>query len=202
MTLAHNIFIRNLNAIYLQCAHVNEPTDITDLLTFCKAFYLALHHHHWGEEQFFFPAVEAYTKVPGIMEANVNDHQAFDAGLEKFHDYVTTVKPEEYDAVTFKGLLDGFAVVLERHLRAEIETLLALDKYGGKELKKAWDDLESAVMKDMKNQVRLRDLSPFDTPYFPLPTFVGYVLSPFRLFWIPHSDYGTGISLTPQPRGE
>lgn len=156
MTLAHNVLIRSLNAMYLQCAYISAPTDIADFLTFCKAFYLALHHHHWGEEQFFFPAVEAYTKVPGIMEANVNDHQAFDAGLEKFHDYVTTVKAEEYDAVKFKALLDGFSVVLERHLRAEIGTLLALDKYGGKELKNAWGVLEEAVMKNMKDQVRFR----------------------------------------------
>lgn len=136
------------------------------------------------------------------MEANVNDHQAFDAGLERFHDYVTTVKPEEYDAVTFKGLLDGFAVVLERHLRAEIETLLALDKYGGKELKKAWDDLENAVMKDMKNQVRLRNISLSIFRCFPFPIFVGHVLSSFHLFWISHSDCRTGIGLAPQPRGE
>ncbi|PVH81082.1 hypothetical protein DL98DRAFT_490466 [Cadophora sp. DSE1049] len=152
MTLAHNIFIRNLNAMYLQCTHIHTPTDISDFLTFCRAFYIALHHHHWGEEQFFFPAVEKYTNVPGIMEANVSEHQAFDAGLEKFHDYVKTVKPEEFDAVRFKVLLDEFAPALERHLRAEIGTLLELDRYGGKDLKAAWDVLERAVMDDMKDQ--------------------------------------------------
>jgi hypothetical protein len=29
MCLAHNIMIRNLNAIYLQCEHVTKPEDVT-----------------------------------------------------------------------------------------------------------------------------------------------------------------------------
>ncbi|KAK0102007.1 hypothetical protein ONS96_005975 [Cadophora gregata f. sp. sojae] len=195
MTLAHNIFIRSLNAMYLQCAHIHKPTDIANFLVFCKAFYIALHHHHWGEEQFFFPAIEKYTKVSGIMEANVRDHQAFDAGLEKFREYVETVKPEEYDAVKFKELLDGFATVLESHLRAEIGTLLGLDKYGGEELKTASDELEKAVMKDMKNQdlVLPLALGANDTTFEgglhswwpPFPFFVPYLVKYWymRKYW-------------------
>ena len=36
MALAHNIMVRNLNAIYLQAEGVKEPKDIADFLIFCR----------------------------------------------------------------------------------------------------------------------------------------------------------------------
>ncbi|KAH9221199.1 hypothetical protein DL95DRAFT_327853 [Leptodontidium sp. 2 PMI_412] len=189
MTLAHNIFIRNLNAMYLQYSHIHSPTDIADFLTFCQAFYIALHHHHWGEEKFFFPAVEKYTKQPGLMSTNVSQHQAFDAGLEAFNDYVKSVKPEEYDAERFRELLDGFGGVLEAHLREEIGTLLSLERFGWRELKGAWDELERAVIDDMGNKdlVLPVGLGANDTTFEggihawwpPFPFFVPYLVK----FW-------------------
>lgn len=98
--------------------------------------------------------MEKYTKQPGLMSTNVSQHQAFDAGLEAFNDYVKSVKPEEYDAERFRELLDGFGGVLEAHLREEIGTLLSLERFGWRELKGAWDELERAVIDDMGNKVR------------------------------------------------
>lgn len=154
MCLAHNIFIRNMNAIVLQCTHISVPTDISDFLTFCKAFHVALHHHHWGEEEFFFPEVEEYTKHTGLMEVNVTQHAAFEEGLKKFNDYVTTVSVAEYDGGKLKGLLEGFAGTLVQHLKEEIQTLLGLEKYGGKEIAVAWKHLEDKVMRQMGDKVR------------------------------------------------
>ncbi|KAL2060973.1 hypothetical protein VTL71DRAFT_9025 [Oculimacula yallundae] len=149
MTFAHNAFIRSLNSMTLQHTHIHDLVDISDFLTYCYAFYIAIHHHHWGEEAFFFPAIEAYTKQPGLMSHNVDQHKAFDTGLEEFHVYVTSTKPEEYDAGTFGRILASFAETLEKHLREEIGTLLELERYGGKELKGAWDLLEKNVMANM-----------------------------------------------------
>ncbi|KAH7312948.1 hypothetical protein BKA65DRAFT_149307 [Rhexocercosporidium sp. MPI-PUGE-AT-0058] len=191
MTLAHNVFLRNLNAMYLQCTHIHTPTDIADFLTFSKAFYLALHHHHWGEEKFFFPAVEKYTEKPGLMSTNVNQHQAFDVGLEAFHGYVEKVRmgEEEYDGVRFRELLNGFGGVLETHLREEIGTLLELEQFGGGKLKGAWDELERAVMNDIgdKNLILPIALGANDTTFEggvhawwpPFPFFVPYLVK----FW-------------------
>ena len=57
MCLAHNIMIRNLNAIYLQCEQVTKPEDVTDFIRFCQVVLEAIHTHHDHEEQLFFPLV-------------------------------------------------------------------------------------------------------------------------------------------------
>jgi len=145
MAFAHNLIFRTLNAITLQYGQVTAPTDIADFLVYCQCFHEMVHSHHHHEETSFFPAIEAYSGAKGIMDTNLAQHQAFEEGLKKFGEYVYGCKVAEWDRATFKGLLDGFTKDLVTHLREEIPTLLALDKYGGEKLKKAWTDMEKEI---------------------------------------------------------
>jgi hypothetical protein len=147
MCFARNIMIRNLNAIILQYPNVSEPEDIADLLIFCQTLHETIHHHHQFEEESLFPDIEAYSEQKGVMEANIDQHHAFEEGLKKFGEYVYSTKPETWERETFKGIIDSFTPALNNHLREEIPTLLALDKYGPEKLKKAWDDLEAKILK-------------------------------------------------------
>lgn len=155
MCFAHNIMFRSLNAITLQYAQITKPTDIADFLTFCQCIHEALHTHHSHEEEMFFPAIELYSGVKGIMDTNLAQHHAFEAGLKRFGEYVHRVKPEDWDKGTFKEILDSFSPALTKHLREEIPTLLALDKYGGENLKKAWDDMEKIIVNGGIDMVRI-----------------------------------------------
>ena len=60
------------------------------------------------EEEYFFPMIEEYTGVKGIMETNVNQHAAFAAGVERFRIYVFQTRPETYDGKRLKDIVDGF----------------------------------------------------------------------------------------------
>ena len=88
------------------------------------------------------------------MDTNFEQHLAFEEGLKKFGEYVYSVKAEDWDRETFKGLLDSFLPALTKHLREEIPTLLALDKYGGGKLKKAWGDMEKKILNGSIDPVR------------------------------------------------
>ncbi len=89
------------------------------------------------------------------MDTSLAQHLAFEEGLKKFGEYVYSVKVEEWDAVVFKEKFDGFTGALVSHLREEIPTLLALDKYGGEKLKKAWADMEKEIVKGPLDMVCL-----------------------------------------------
>lgn len=137
---------RVLNSVILQYQQVTQPKDITDFLIYCQCFHETVHHHHHFEETYFFPDIEAYTQEKGIMEKNVEQHHAFEEGLKKFGEYVYSTTPETWDRETFKEIIDSFTPALAIHLRDEIPTLLALDKFGPEKLKKAWDDTEKKVL--------------------------------------------------------
>lgn len=154
MTMAHNLFIRGLNAVYLQAPHVKEPADINDLLLVAKVWYDGIHHHHSTEEEFIFPDFEKYTGEKGIMEVNVAQHKAFDSGLEAYYKYASEATPETYDGYEFRKIIDSFAPVLIKHLTEEIDTLLALDKYGGEGLLKTYEETASKILGRVKDKVR------------------------------------------------
>jgi hemerythrin-like domain-containing protein len=155
MCFAHNIMFRTLNAITLQYAQLTQATDIADFLTYCQCFHEMVHSHHHHEETELFPAIEAYSGEKGIMDTNFEQHQAFEEGLKKFGEYVYSVKPEDWDKETFKRILESFLPALTKHLREEIPTLLALDKYGGDKLKKAWADMEKKILNGSIDPVRI-----------------------------------------------
>lgn len=125
MALAHNGMIRGLNSIYLQAVHLppSDTSTIRDFLTYCQCSYESMHHHHDIEEEHFFPQIEKIASVPGLMQANVEQHQAFTPGFEAFDAFVRTCQPENYDGTRIKELVDAFATTLHR---VEIETTGAL----------------------------------------------------------------------------
>jgi len=153
MALAHNIMVRNLNAIYLQAPQITTSKDITDFIIFAQTVCETIHHHHAGEEQWFFPDVEAYSGVAGIMDGNLAQHKAFESGFEQLNKYLETVTVETFNGVEVQRLVNSFGAVLAEHLKDEIQTLLQLDQYGGDKLLKAWDTLEKKAIDSIGDKV-------------------------------------------------
>ncbi|CZR62089.1 uncharacterized protein PAC_11986 [Phialocephala subalpina] len=194
MCLAHNLILRNLNAIYLQAPNISKdsPTDIRDFILFCQVFHESVSHHHDYEESTFFPSIEEYTKEKGIMETSMRQHEAFHAGLEEFGEYVYGVGVEEWDAKRLLGIVDGFGEALQLHLRDEIETLLGLEKYGGDKLQKAWDELEAKIQREMTDKLKVipAGLGAIDRTFEggrhkhwpPFPWFVPYLVKYFFMW--------------------
>lgn len=87
------------------------------------------------------------------MEINVEQHRAFEAGAEKFKEYTHSVTPETYDGKTLKEIIGDFGPALTKHLTAEIESLLALDKFGGDKLAEAWHKLDKKAIETIEDNV-------------------------------------------------
>jgi hypothetical protein len=136
--------IRNLNAIYLQCEQITVPEDQADFIIFCQAAIEVIHAHHQMEELNLFPQISEYTGEPLIMEKNIEQHRAFDAGLTVFKEHIYRLTPKNYDGVKLKRLIEGFATVLVIHLKDEIQALLALEKYGGEKLVPVFDNFNKS----------------------------------------------------------
>lgn len=146
MASAHNMFIRILNSIYLQAPYVKEEGDIQDLLQYSLFWEDFIRHHHNGEETVFFPEVEKVTGEKGIMDRNIEQHHAFESGMETWVQYTSECMKrdgmENFDATQFRKLINGFAPQLVEHLSEEILTLLALDKYEISGVVQAWDKFD------------------------------------------------------------
>jgi hemerythrin-like domain-containing protein len=148
MALAHNGILRGLNSIYVQAEHL--PHDdlgvIRDFLTYCQCWCESMHHHHDAEETIFFPSIEVISDVKGLMQSNVEQHQAFTPGFDIFQEYSRACPPRNFDGRKIKNLIEGFAEPLTRHLHEEIETLRALDKYDSAQIRQAYQLFEKALM--------------------------------------------------------
>jgi len=131
------------------------------------------------------------------MDKNVEQHEAFQKGVEEFGEYVNKVKVEEFDGQKLRGIVDGFGEKLVLHLREEIVTLIGLERFGGEKLKKAWDDLEVKVQEEMTNKDRqiAGGLGAIDRSFEggkfkkwpPLPWFVPYLV----YFWFGRKHKGS-----------
>ncbi|KAH8807607.1 hypothetical protein F5884DRAFT_731479 [Xylogone sp. PMI_703] len=151
MACAHNCMLRCLNSIYHQCTFVKKPEDIKDMLTYMRFWYDWIHEHHDGEESIFFPMIEELSGEKGLMEANIAQHRAFEDGLEEVGRYAKETRLNHYDGVEVREMLDRVGPVLAQHLKDEIETLLALDKYDDKKVKKTWVEFDLAMRKGDKS---------------------------------------------------
>lgn len=151
MTLVHNGISRGLNSIYLQAPHI-LPSDEKAFLQYIQGWCHMVQVHHKNEETDFFPAIEEMAGEKGIMEANLEQHHAFEGGLEKLRGYVdAVVKGEEkFDGKKVVGLIDGFGEVLMRHLEDEIQTLLGLRKYGAEKMGRVMEKAGEEAEKGMK----------------------------------------------------
>ncbi|KAL3463730.1 hypothetical protein BJX64DRAFT_298851 [Aspergillus heterothallicus] len=116
MAVSHNIYIRGLNAIYNQAAHV------------ASIWIEAIHHHHSLEEETMFPGIERDLGKEGLMKENLEQHHQFEAAMEEFKGYVERVSKigEGYEGAVLKGLVDKFGTLLVEHLHEEIRNLLAV----------------------------------------------------------------------------
>ncbi|KIM95797.1 hypothetical protein OIDMADRAFT_75892, partial [Oidiodendron maius Zn] len=167
MALAHNLFIRYLNSIYLQATGITRSEDVDAFLLYCRAWCTIIHEHHQGEETTFFSMIAEYTAEKDIMKTSVEQHNAFDSGIQVFEKYVTETPPKDYSGSTLRTLIDNFAPALVKHLHAEISTLLSIgEEFGGEKLRKSYDEWEKQVMKESRAK---------SDPYVMLPAGFGAV---------------------------
>jgi hemerythrin-like domain-containing protein len=145
MTIVHNGVIRGANAIYNQALGVAErgtDQDKIDFANFAFQWTTWVDEHHDFEETTLFPLMNEAAGVEGLMDGNVREHEAFHGGLMALEEYLTQVKEgnKVLDGQELKNILDGFFPTLHKHLEAEIDTLLALEKYDTKvDWMKLWD---------------------------------------------------------------
>ncbi|KUI53652.1 hypothetical protein VP1G_01291 [Cytospora mali] len=156
MCLVHNVLLRGINSVYLQCVNVEAqaPGSIPDFVNYAEQWGLSVHEHHETEETFFFPEIESFTGAGGIMEANVGQHEAFHDGLAAFMGYIDAVKSgrEAYSGERLKGIIESFMPVLREHLWDEVKTLLALEEYEDKGDWVAWfKRTQAAILKKTGN---------------------------------------------------
>jgi hemerythrin-like domain-containing protein len=141
MAQIHNTILRGINSIYNQCLTTQPGTSqAADFITYNQFVFDFLHHHHRNEEDVFFPYLRKVTGDDKFCDAESQEHAEFDIGAEKWKQYIFNVKPEDYDAIKLRGLIEEFGRPLHAHLVAEIEWLLTLSKYDSEACKKAFLD--------------------------------------------------------------
>ncbi|EFQ33161.1 hemerythrin HHE cation binding domain-containing protein [Colletotrichum graminicola M1.001] len=147
MTIIHNLIIRILNTVYLQCVNVEKsPDDVRDFVSYAIEWAKMVEEHHHIEEETVFPQIEQLTGVPGLMQANVVQHEAFHEGLHAYTGYLDMVQKREeaYSGEKLKGIIDSFMPVLRQHLSDEIGTLLKLGDYD-----RDWDGWFERLIKEL-----------------------------------------------------
>ena len=140
--------IRSLNAIYIQATSVSSLKDIADFLIYCQCWYETLEHHHRVEEEFFFPELEKRLGKPGLMDQNVEQHRAFHAKLDIWGKKCYAMKPEDYNGVEWRSMIDDFSAPLLKHLHDEIETMEELAEYDpdGAVMLELWKELDEKTV--------------------------------------------------------
>lgn len=83
MALTHNILIRGMNAMYLQCEYIT-PSTASDFMTFCQCWSEMLHNHHECEEMAYFPVIEKAVGEVGLSESNLDEHEVITSTV-RFH---------------------------------------------------------------------------------------------------------------------
>lgn len=133
MALVHNCIIRALNSIYLQALNI-PAKDYKSFTKYMLATYQSLEAHHDGEEEFFFPEIEKATGQRGLMDVNIQQHEAFHSGFHGWGAWISDLDcgKKQFDGKLCVELMDLFLRPLATHLAEEIPTLLSLSKYGDK----------------------------------------------------------------------
>jgi len=149
MAHIHNVLLRSLNAIYNQASEVKTPKDVADLLMLAKFWHFELGEHHAVEEDILFPRLEEVTGQKGIMDGNIEQHHAFQPGLEAMAKYVNETTPETYDAEKLRSIISSFAMILQNHLHSEIETLLRMTDFDSQQLIDCWQKVHEHVLKNI-----------------------------------------------------
>ncbi|KAJ4248795.1 hypothetical protein NW762_012633 [Fusarium torreyae] len=97
MSAVHSLLIRGINAIHLQAVNVAQrgtKKDKLDFSNFCWVWSEELQEHHNIEETMIFPEINELAGVPGLMDANVEEHKMFHDGLSNFRNYIDKIREE------------------------------------------------------------------------------------------------------------
>lgn len=147
MIIIHNMILRIMNTVYLQCIKVEEsPDDVADFVAYATEWGKMVEEHHHTEETEVFPEIEKMAGIPGLMAANIAQHEAFTGGLHAYLEYLGMVRrgDEAYSGQKLKGIIDSFMPGLRDHLSDEIDTLLKLGDYDCD-----WEDWFEKLMKKL-----------------------------------------------------
>ena len=146
MAVIHSTILRALNSSYNQCLAVKAgSSDAEGFLFYNQCIFKTLHGHHAHEEEGLFQELENLVGIPGLMNHNVEQHKAFEAGVERFRGYVYNTTMKYYDGNQLKLLISGFGSVVTQHLHDEIPSLLDLKTMDSTELLKIWKRGERAA---------------------------------------------------------
>jgi hemerythrin superfamily protein len=159
MIIAHNVFLRYMNAIYNQgekIEKVGSAQDILDFMGYALQWIKLVHEHHEGEETFTFPEIEKKAGVLGIMDINIEQHKEFQPGMRAFEKYASDVAEgrESYVWPKLREIIDGFMPTLQAHLHAEIDVLLNLEQYANDW--QPWYDKLLALILDRTNDPNIK----------------------------------------------
>ena len=83
MAFAHNAMIRGINSIFNQAPYIHKDEDIADFLFFVRSWANWVGDHHHLEETLMFPSFEKVMDKPGFLQANIEQHHAFEPGLKQ-----------------------------------------------------------------------------------------------------------------------
>ena len=156
MALTHNVIIRGMNSIYLQCENV-KPENAAQFLLYCQCWSEFIQNHHACEEVAYFPVIEKATGEEGLSEGNLEQHDAFLGGLHEFEQYIYNVKPSGYCGKKVLQILDSFAATLQSHLTDEVVWIMALSRFRDLDL--------AAIDAHHGDYVRLRQSSSRTIPF-------------------------------------
>jgi len=143
--------------------------------------------HHEAEESALFPVLE--TKIPGSMEHNEAQHQAFLKPLEGIIEYIESTRSSgmKFDAATYRGKVDVVLAPIMQHLSEELDTL------EGPKLLKHFSEAELEVINRGVHKAQQGDnhkMLPFilqnlppGSPFPPAPGFVKTLLGPWVFYW-------------------
>ncbi|KAL2878827.1 hypothetical protein SGCOL_005794 [Colletotrichum sp. CLE4] len=147
MTIIHNLILRIINTVYLQCINVEKSPDVVqDFVSYAIEWSKMVEEHHETEETEVFPEIEQLAGVPGLMQANVAQHEAFHDGLHAYMGYLDKIQKgeEAYSGEKLKDIIDSFMPILRQHLSDEIDTLLKLAEYD-----RDWEEWYEKLMKKL-----------------------------------------------------
>ncbi|KAF7374754.1 Hemerythrin domain-containing protein [Mycena sanguinolenta] len=188
MSLAHNMFIRAINAIHAQAQGIKDK-QVKPFAFFCMAFCESLNHHHDIEETYTFPMYNAKLGA-NAMDRNIEQHEAFMGGLTDFNEYVTKVHAgaTAYNAATLTEKLNSFADDLVLHLREEISTLES-SRLRAAMTEKDLKDIEATTMKVLKKETSLFTGLPMDLICHDKSTEPRFPPAPKAVIWA--AQYGS-----------
>ncbi|KAG6816079.1 hypothetical protein H0H87_008810 [Tephrocybe sp. NHM501043] len=181
------MFIRGLNAVYVQAPKIKEA-QVKAFAFFCNSLVALIHHHHTIEEELIFPFFE--TKLgAGTMEGNIEQHHTFQTGLEDLEAYIKDVLAgtKKYDGKLVVTKLDGFADALVQHLHEEIPTIES-SKMRAAFTEQDLKDLDAALGKRILKEVSLTTVLPLGLTLHDKSTAPEFPPLPKPILWL--AQYG------------